>query len=130
MERTLVFLKPDAIEKKIVGKIIARFEKNGFGISEMKFSRLDRETAYEHYEHIKSLPFFEEMIDYVVSGKILFMILSGENVISEIRKMIGSTRDAVKGTIRGDFGSDNYKNIIHASDCSESAEIEIKRFFH
>lgn len=130
MERTLVFLKPDAVKKKIVGKIIARFEEKGYDILEMKYSSLDRETACKHYEHISTLPFYEDMIEYLLSDKIVFLIISGENVISEIRNMIGSTRGAAAGTIRGDFGSDNFKNLIHASDSVESAEIEIKRFFY
>jgi nucleoside-diphosphate kinase len=129
MERTLVFLKPDAIKKKVIGKIIARFEEKGFDILKMKFCRMNRGKALEHYAHIETLPFFEDMIDYILSDHILFLILAGENVVSEVRTMMGSTRNAVKGTIRGDFGSEEYRNLIHASDSLENAEIEIKRFF-
>ncbi len=131
MERTLVILKPDAVERKLIGEIITRFEKRNFKIIDMKMTKISREKAEEHYSHISEMPFFDDMIDYITMGEVVIMILEGENVIKIVRNMIGKTSsiESSPGTIRGDFGYHRFMNLIHASDSVESAEKEIIRFF-
>jgi len=131
MERTLVILKPDAVERKLIGEIISRFEKKGYTVAAMKMMRISRETAEEHYSHVKSEPIYEDMLEYITSGPVVAIILEGYRVIQAVRNMIGKTSsfDSPPGTIRGDYGSHRFRNLIHASDSPESAEIEIRRFF-
>ncbi|HHX18274.1 MAG TPA: nucleoside-diphosphate kinase [Clostridium sp.] len=131
MERTLVILKPDSVRRKLVGEIISRFEKKNFTITHIKMTTLDIETASIHYFHVKGESFFNDLIKYMTSGPVIIIILSGNKVISTVRNMIGKTSsfDSLPGTIRGDFGSHRFENLIHASDCVENAELEIKRFF-
>ncbi|TYQ15409.1 UNVERIFIED_CONTAM: nucleoside diphosphate kinase [Acetivibrio alkalicellulosi] len=131
MERTLVILKPDCVRRKIAGEIITRFEKKDFTIVQMKMIVIDKEKATLHYSHVKSEPIYDDMINYITSGPSIAIIISGNKVISTVRAMIGKTSsfDSLPGTIRGDFGSHRFENLIHASDSVESAELEIKRFF-
>ncbi|AUG57551.1 nucleoside-diphosphate kinase [Acetivibrio saccincola] len=131
MERTLVILKPDSVKRKLIGEIISRFEKKNFTITHMKMMTIDEETASLHYSHVKGEPFFNDLIKYMTSGPVVAIILSGNKVISTVRNMIGKTSsfDSLPGTIRGDYGSHDFENLIHASDSVESAEQEIKRFF-
>ena len=131
MERTLVILKPDAVRRKLVGEIIARIEKKNYDIVQMKMMVISRKLAEAHYEHVKSEPIYNSMIDYITSGPVVIMILEGNNVINGMRNMIGKTSsfDSSPGTIRGDYGSHRFENLIHASDSVESFEIEKKRFF-
>lgn len=131
MEKTLIILKPDAVQRKLIGEITRRFENKNLNIIQMKMTNLDRNIAEEHYAHIRSLPIFEEMIDFIVGGPVVIMIIEGDNVIQIVRNMIGKTSsiDSPPGTIRGDLSSHKFKNLVHASDSIESAEIEIKRFF-
>lgn len=131
MERTLVILKPDAVRRKLVGEIIGRIEKKDYSISNIKITKIQREVAEIHYDHVRKEPIFEAMIDFITSGPVVIMVVQGERVIQGIRNIIGKTSsvESPAGTIRGDLGSHRYENLIHASDSSESAEIEIKRFF-
>lgn len=131
MEKTFVFLKPDAVKRKLIGEIISRIEKKDYEITNMKMCNIDRDLAILHYEHVKDEPFFEDMIEYITSGPVVMMIIQGEKVIETIRTMVGVTSsfDSLPGTIRGDLGSKRYRNLIHASDCSKSFEREIERFF-
>lgn len=129
MERTLIILKPDAIEKNVDVFIYNRIEEEGFRIIDSRHRRITREQAYEHYDHCRKYDFFEEMIDYITSGICMFIIAEKENAIEDMRKLIGPTRGAGPGTIRGDYGSDGYRNLIHASDSKEAFEAEMKRFF-
>ncbi|MDQ2085793.1 nucleoside-diphosphate kinase [Herbivorax sp. ANBcel31] len=131
MERTLVILKPDSVRRKLIGEIISRFERKNFTITHMKMMKIKKETARLHYAHVEGSPIFEDMIKYMTSGSVITMIVSGNKVISAIRNMIGKTSsfDSLPGTIRGDFGSHRFENLMHASDSVESAELEIKRFF-
>lgn len=131
MERTLVILKPDSVRRKIVGEIISRFERKDFSITHVKMMNIDTDVAYEHYSHVKNEPIFEDMIKFITSGPVIALIISGDKVIETIRNMIGKTSsfESPPGTIRGDFGSHRYQNLIHASDSVESAEKEIKKFF-
>lgn len=131
MEKTLVLLKPDAVRRKIVGEIITRFEKKNFRIAELKMMQLSKEVAETHYAHVRSESIYQDMIDFITSGPVVALIIEGDRVIQTIRNMLGKTSsfDSPPGTIRGDYGSHRFENLIHASDSPESAEIEIKRFF-
>ena len=130
-ERTFVALKPDAVRRKLIGKIIERFENKGLEIIAMKMVKLDREMAEKYYEEHKGKEFYERLINFMTSGRIVVMVIEGENAISVVRKMIGKTNpaEAEPGTIRGDFALTTPDNVIHASDSKENAEREIKLFF-
>lgn len=130
-EKTYVMLKPDAITRGLMGEIISRIEHKGYRISQIKMMNLDREILKEHYLHVSDKPFFPELVDYMTSGPVAAMIVEGENVVKGMRILMGATKfeDALPGTIRGDFAFSTSHNIIHGSDSSENAEIEIKRFF-
>jgi nucleoside-diphosphate kinase len=131
MERTLVILKPDAVERGLVGQITARFEARGFTIRGMKLARLDRELAEKNYAVHKDKPFYEQLIQFITSGPVVLMVLEGEKAISVVRTMMGATfcTDAEPGTIRGDFGLGQTENMIHGSDSPETAKKEIALFF-
>ncbi|AEF96990.1 nucleoside-diphosphate kinase [Methanotorris igneus] len=130
-ERTFVLLKPDAVRRKLIGRIIQRFEDKGFEIVEMKMITLSKEMAEEFYKMHKGKDFYERLIEFMTSGRVVAMIIEGENAISVVRKMIGKTNpaEAEPGTIRGDFALSTPDNLIHASDSKENAEREIKLFF-
>ncbi|NLG93337.1 MAG: nucleoside-diphosphate kinase [Clostridiales bacterium] len=132
MERTYVMLKPDALKRKLAGKIITRIEEKGYIIADAKMMQLDEAILREHYAHLADKPFFPSIVEYMVSGPVLAMIVEGENAVLGMRKIIGATKfeDAEAGTIRGDYAFNTQENLIHASDSIENAEIEIKRFFH
>ena len=131
MERTYIMLKPDALKRKLAGKIIARIEEKGFNIVEAKMFMLNREILTEHYAHLADKPFFDDIVSYMTSGKVLGMIVEGDEVVAGMRKLMGKTKwlEAEPGTIRGDFACSTTENLIHGSDSVENAEIEIKRFF-
>ena len=132
MEKTLVILKPDCMEARRAGKVISRFEKEGFDIADCKLAQLSEAVLEEHYAHIRQLDHvFPMLVEFMSSRPVLVMILAGENVISRVRELLGPTdpAKAAEGTIRGDFGVDMTKNVVHASDSHESAEVEIRRFF-
>ena len=131
MERTLVIIKPDGVRRHLVGSIIQRFEAKGLAIAEMKFETMTLELAKEHYQHLTERSFFDELIDYMTSGPVVYLVLVGEEVIDIVRKMVGATKaaDAVPGTIRGDYALPGTENIIHASDSRDAAVKEIARFF-
>ena len=131
MERTLVIIKPDGVRRHLVGSIIQRFEAKGLAIAEMKFETMTPELTKEHYQHLTERSFFDELIDYMTSGPVVYLVLVGEEVIDIVRKMVGATKaaDAVPGTIRGDYALPGTENIIHASDSRDAAKKEIARFF-
>lgn len=131
MEKTLVILKPDAVRRKFIGEIISRIERKSFVIVQMKVVNISYEIAEKHYEHIKTRPFFEDMLKYITSGPCVAMVIEGEKVIQAIRNLMGKTDplEALPGTIRGDLGAPGFENLIHASDSQESVAIEIQRFF-
>lgn len=131
MEKTLVLLKPDAVDRGVCGDIIARFEKRGLTIIGLKMIQLSKEQAAIHYMEHEGKPFLEELINFITSGPLIAIVLQGENVIKLTRTMMGVTNpaDALPGTIRGDFATNLRKNIIHGSDGPISAEREIKIFF-
>lgn len=132
IQKTYVMLKPDAVGRRLMGKIITRFEEKGLKIVAMKLRMIPEELAREHYGEHKDKPFFEGLIEYITSGPVLTMVIEGDEAISVIRKIVGATnpQEADVGTIRGDFGMDTGRNIIHASDAPESAEREINLFFN
>ena len=130
-ERTFVMLKPDAIQRKLIGKIILRFEKKGIKIVAMKMVSVSKELAEKHYGIHKGKPFFEPTVKYITSSPVVAMVLEGENVINLVRGMMGKTnpQEASPGTIRGDYGQFIGRNIVHGSDGPDTAEFEINLWF-
>lgn len=130
-ERTLVLIKPDALQRNLLGEIIARFEKKGLKIVGMKMVRLDEVTLKEHYAHHIDKPFFAGLAEYMSSSPVIAMVLSGMKAVSAVRIIVGPTKgfEAPAGTIRGDLSLSGQTNLVHASDPAENPEAEIKRFF-
>lgn len=131
MERTFLMVKPDGVQRGLVGEIVSRFERKGFQLIGGKFMTITRELAEEHYSEHKDKPFFGELVDFITSGPVFAMVWRGENIIAIARKMMGATNpvDAESGTIRGDYGQTIGMNIIHGSDSEASATREIELFF-
>ncbi len=131
MQKTLVIIKPDAVQRRLIGKIINRFEEKGLEIIGSRMMVISEETARKHYSVHEGKDFYEKLIKYMTSGPVVAMVLRGKNVIEITRKMMGSTfgSDAAPGTIRGDLAVSNRFNLIHGSDSDESAEKEIALFF-
>lgn len=131
-EQTLVIIKPDGVQRKLVGRIIQRFEDRGLTIKKMYQTMLEPKKVQEHYDHLKERDFFPALIDYMTSGPVVVIILENKDVIQIVRSMIGATNplSAAPGTIRGDFAVSTTENVIHASDSEEAATVEIQRFFH
>jgi nucleoside-diphosphate kinase len=131
MEKTLILLKPDCLQNKVAGKVISRFEEKGYGIIATRMIQLDDALLREHYAHVSDLPFFPEIAEFMSSRPVLAMILEGENIVQGVRDLLGPTdsTSAPEGTIRGDLGTDRMRNVVHASDSPENAQIEIDRFF-
>lgn len=132
IERTFVMIKPDGVQRGLIGRIIDRFESRGLKICAMKMMKIPRELAERHYEEHKGKPFYEPLLSHITSGPVVCMVLEGENSIAAFRTVIGKTnpQDAAPGTIRGDFAQVTGRNIVHGSDSSESAKREIKLFFN
>jgi nucleoside-diphosphate kinase len=131
MERTFVAIKPDAVKRGLIGRIIKRFENKGYKIIGLKMVHPTIEMAQEHYKEHIGKPFYPRLIKYITSGPIIAMVLEGENIVEVTRHMMGSTRpnDAEVGTIRADFAQTMEFNVVHGSDSVESAEREIKIYF-
>lgn len=131
MEKTLIILKPDAVQRRLLGKIILRFEEKGFQIIGMKMIQISESLAREHYAAHEGKDFFEPLIRYTTSAPVITMVLRGKNAIEIVRKMMGATfgSKAEPGTIRGDYAVSNRFNLIHGSDSPASAEKEIGIFF-
>lgn len=131
MEKTFLMVKPDGVQRNLIGEITARFENKGFQLVGAKLMIIDRELAETHYGEHKERPFFSELVDFITSGPVFAMVWQGENVIATSRKMMGATdpQEADNGTIRGDYGIQVGMNIIHGSDSPESASREIELFF-
>ncbi len=131
LETTLILFKPDAIEKNLTGKVLARFEESGFVIKGIKMMQLDDAILREHYSHVADKPFFPEIVSFMSRTPVIALALQGEDVISQVRDLLGPTNSkaAAAGTIRGDFGEDMMVNVCHASDSPEAATAEIARFF-
>jgi nucleoside-diphosphate kinase len=131
MQRTLILLKPDAIEKKICGKVITRFEDAGFTIRGCKMLILTPQILRDHYAHIAAKPFYPEVETFMGSLPVIAMVLEGDDIIAKMRDMLGVTDStkAAPGTIRAEFGQTMMLNVAHASDSPETAIKEIERFF-
>lgn len=131
MQRTLILLKPDAVSKKICGKVIDRFESAGFSIRGCKMIRLQPSVLREHYAHIAEKPFYPEVEKFMGSVPVIALVLEGDDIVAKIRDMLGVTdsRKAAAGTLRAEFGVDQMVNVAHASDSPETAEKEVARFF-
>ena len=131
MQKTFVIFKPDAMEKRVVGTVLSRFEAAGFDVIGCKMARLAPVTLREHYAHVADKPFYPEIERFMSSRPVIMLALRGDNIVQKVRDLLGPTdsRKAAKGTIRGDFGTEMMKNVVHASDSDENAKIELARFF-
>lgn len=131
MEKSFVMIKPDAVERRLMGKVLTKFEEKGLQIIAAKMILIDDDLAKEHYGEHSEKPFFKSLVEYITSAPVLAMVIQGDECISVIRKIVGATnpKEAELGTIRGDYGMDTGRNIIHASDAPESAKREIALFF-
>jgi nucleoside-diphosphate kinase len=131
VQRTFVMIKPDGVRRGLIGEIISRFERRGMKIVAMKMANIDRALAERLYEEHKGKGFFEELISYVTSGPVVAMVIEADEAVSVVRKMIGATdpKEALPGTIRGDYALSKAENVIHASDSPEKANREISIFF-
>ena len=131
MEKTFLMVKPDGVQRNLIGEIVGRFEAKGFQLVGAKLMQIPTELAEQHYGEHKERPFFGELVEFITSGPVFAMVWEGENVISTARLLVGATnpKESAPGTIRGDFAVTVGKNIIHGSDAPESAEREIGLFF-
>ena len=131
MEKTLIILKPDCMERRLCGTVLSRFEAAGFEIQASKMTRLTAPQLREHYAHVADKPFYPEIEAFMSSRPVIVAVLVGDNVISRVRELLGPTNSKVapKGTIRGDFGTEMMRNVCHASDSPAAAEAEVRRFF-
>ena len=131
MEKTLIILKPDALQRRLLGKIISRFEEKGFQIAGLKMIQISDSLARKHYAAHEGKDFYEPLIKFITAAPVIVMVLNGKNVIEIARKMMGATfvSEAEPGTIRGDYAVSNRFNLIHGSDTPASAEKEIGIFF-
>ena len=130
-ETTLILVKPDGVARGLVGEVVRRIEAKGFTLSAMELRTLERETAEQHYAEHTERPFFGELVDFITSGPLVALAVSGENAIAGMRQLAGATNpiEAVPGSIRGDFATEIGENIIHGSDSTESAARELEIFF-
>lgn len=132
MERTFVMVKPDGVQRGLVGEILSRFERKGFKIVAGKFFQVSKELAEQHYGEHREKPFFGELVSFITSSPVFAFVLEGNNCVKVVREMMGKTNpaDAAPGTIRGDYGLSIGMNIIHGSDSPESAAREIALWFN
>lgn len=130
-ERTLVLVKPDGVQRLLVGRIVARFEERGLKLAGLKLLRVDRSFAEQHYAVHRGKPFFEGLLDFITSGPLVALALDGPNAIAVVRSMVGATRphEAAAGTIRGDLAVETAQNLVHASDGPETAAAELALWF-
>ncbi|SFL97910.1 nucleoside-diphosphate kinase [Salibacterium qingdaonense] len=131
MEQSFIMVKPDGVQRNLVGDIVQRFENKGYTLAAAKLMSIPGEMAEKHYDELKDKPFFDSLISFITSGPVFAMVWEGENVIAEARKMMGATNpaEAAPGTIRGDYAVQVGMNVIHGSDSPESAAREIDLFF-
>ncbi|MGB3517932.1 MAG: nucleoside-diphosphate kinase, partial [Elainellaceae cyanobacterium] len=131
MERTFIAIKPDGVQRGLIGEIVSRFETKGFTLVGMKFMMVTRELAEEHYGVHRERPFFPGLVEFITSAPVVAMVWEGDGVVASARKLIGATNPltAEPGTIRGDFGVSIGRNIIHGSDAIETAQTEIALWF-
>ena len=131
MQKTFVIFKPDCMEKRLVGTVLSRFEAAGFNVVGCQMARLTPAVLREHYAHVADKPFYPEIEQFMSSRPVIMVALQGADVVQKVRDLLGPTdsRKAAKGTIRGDFGTEMMKNVVHASDSDENAKLELARFF-
>ncbi len=131
MEKTLIILKPDALQRGLAGRIIGRFEDKGFKILALRARSISRTLAEKHYAVHQEKPFYPRLLEYITSSPVVVLVLQANGAVAVARKMLGATfgSDALPGTIRGDYSLSNSFNLIHASDSTESAEFEIGLYF-
>lgn len=132
MEKTLVLIKPDGVQRGLIGEIVTRLERRGLKLSGMKFMQMTRELASVHYEAHVGKPFYDGLVGYITSGPIVAMVWEGKDAIQVVRTTMGATNaaTAAPGTIRGDFAVEIGRNLVHGSDGSESAAREVALFFN
>ena len=131
MERTLILVKPDGVQRGLMGEIVARFERRGLKLLGMKFIQMSQELANQHYAVHKERPFFNDLVSYITSGPVLAMVWEGKDAIAAARSTIGATKpvEANPGSIRGDFGMEIGRNLVHGSDSPENGVKEANLFF-
>ncbi|SFL85046.1 nucleoside diphosphate kinase [Gracilibacillus orientalis] len=131
VEKTFLMIKPDAVQRNLIGEIVTRFERKGFKLVAAKLMTISEPLAKQHYAEHEGKPFFNNLVSFITSGPVFAMVWQGENIIESSRKMIGKTnpQEAEAGTIRGDHGIVTHRNIIHGSDSTESADREINLYF-
>lgn len=131
IEKTLILLKPDAVQRGLMGEIISRFEKKGLKVVALKLVNVSKELAHTHYAEHKEKPFFKGLVDFITAGPTLSMVVEGDNAIAVVRRLVGATnpQNADPGTVRHDYGMVTGRNLIHASDSLASAAREIALFF-
>jgi nucleoside-diphosphate kinase len=131
VEQTFVMIKPDGVQRGLVGEIITRFEKKGLTIKGLKLIKVTEQMAAQHYQEHQGKSFYSGLIQYITSAPVVVMVVEGKNAVKEVRKLNGATNplDALPGTIRGDFAQDIGRNVVHGSDSIESAQREINIYF-
>jgi len=131
LERTFTMIKPDGVRKALVGEIVKRYQDAGLKLIGLKLMRLSQEKAEELYSIHKGKPFYDELVDFIISGPVVPMVLEGDNAVARVREIMGATnpKEAAPGTIRGDFAEEVSENIVHGADSVESANREIPIFF-
>ena len=129
--KTFFMIKPDGVKRNLIGEIISRVEEKDFKITKIKMMTISQDLAEEHYEEHKDKPFFSDLVSFITSGPVVAMQVEGENVVSQIRNLMGATNpsDATPGSIRGDLATELDKNVVHGSDSDESAARELNLFF-
>ena len=129
--KTFFMIKPDGVQRNLVGEIISRVEAKGFSITKIKMMTISKELAEQHYGEHKDKPFFNDLVSFITSGPVVAMQVEGENVVLQIRNLMGATNpsETTPGSIRGDLATELDKNVVHGSDSDESAERELSLFF-
>ncbi len=129
--KTFFMIKPDGVRRNLVGEVISRVEEKGFEITKIKMMMISKSLAEEHYEEHKDKPFFNDLVEFITSGPVVAMQVEGENVVAQIRNLMGATNpsDATPGSLRGDLATELDQNVVHGSDSDTSAERELNLFF-
>ena len=129
--KTFFMIKPDGVQRNLVGEIISRVEAKGFSITKIQMMTISKELAEKHYQEHKNKPFFNDLVSFIISGPVVAMQVEGENVVLQIRNLMGATNpsESTPGSIRGDLATELDKNVVHGSDSDESAERELSLFF-
>ena len=129
--KTFFMIKPDGVKRNLIGEVISRVEEKGFEITKIKMMMISKSLAEEHYGEHKDKPFFNDLVEFITSGPVVAMQVEGENVVAQIRNLMGATNpsDATPGSIRGDLATELDQNVVHGSDSDKSAERELNLFF-